>query len=596
MKKLFTPIIFIVLTNVLYAQTNVFGLRFIPTKIYDYFDNSQPNCIITDGTNVDALAKMLGPQTLVLSEKDYHKYNLSNFNIICIGTNGTNEFISTLNLPYNYNGNKLVIGDTIINTKDYNFMAVTANPYNISNCLLHIRAITEGINNIFFKNSQFVVFSRDSIVHEGKYYSYLTNLPESHNEETHKTEFYPNTQLTKFPELDVSNASIDTSIFKFFRMNDGYKNIVKDISNKKVVFLGENHYFKAINEIMKEIVFELNRENRFPYLIIEKPYSHTFLINRFLSITDDSEASEFFNSNLDMIVTCVEDSVFYNDIRKWNRIKPSRKISILCTDIEHNYEITIPNILIPKLISAGVEYHKDSLTSVNYLTKLKNDIKGKELWDNEIYPLVENLTQTLLAYSVLSKGFQHFSRVRQNAILKKYEDTLFFGSIIRDSKFIVYGGSEHTGTRNKFHLSQVSEGYYLEYINPFTRGLTYSIRLVALSYSIDKSLLSKETIKFKPSGYIRMLNQVKQAIDNKHINSTDTMFIFNGYDSFTKQLLEVATCFKSPFTFSPSDINVFDKPYYISFQDMKQSVFHRNHYLKFDRVIVVPSSKLVTSR
>jgi len=596
MKKFLTLSFLVVFSIGLFAQPCKFDLRFIPTKIYDYFENSQPNCIITDGTNVDALVEMLGSETLVLSDKKYNEYNLSNYNIICIGNKETNEFITTLNLPYSYNGKTFAIGDTIINAKDYNFMAVLSNPYCISNSLLHIGSITEGYNDMFFKNAQFVIFKSDSVVFKGKYYSYLTNLPMSPDEKIHETEFYPNTQLNKFPKLDVSDAYVDTNIFKVIRIDDDFKKIVSDISNKKVVLLGENHYFKAINDIVKGIVFELNRESSFPYLVIESPYSHTFILNTFLSIADDAKAADYFRERLDMIVTSVEDSIFYNEIRKWNQVNTEKKICILCTDIEHNYEITISEILKPKLDNAGIDYHRDSLTSVNYLLKLNNDIKCIKLKDKDIYPIIDNLVQTLLAYSSLNKGFHQFNKIRQKAILTKFEDTLFFGSIVKDSKFILYGGSEHTGTRNNNYLSHESEGFYLEYVNPFTRGLTYSIRLVALSYSVNYSLQSNENFKYKPSGYIRMLNQYNQAIENKYINSTDTAFIFNGYDSFTKGLIEVSTTLKSPFFFSPLDIYKFEKPYYISFQDMKQSVFYRNHNLKFDRVIVVPSSRLVTSR
>ncbi|MDX9770614.1 MAG: hypothetical protein RBT19_09625, partial [Tenuifilaceae bacterium] len=46
-----------------YAQGSAFDLRFYPTRIYDYFAHDAANCIITDGTNVDGLARMLGPST-----------------------------------------------------------------------------------------------------------------------------------------------------------------------------------------------------------------------------------------------------------------------------------------------------------------------------------------------------------------------------------------------------------------------------------------------------------------------------------------------------------------------------------------------------
>lgn len=596
MRRLFTLFFYVLMAIGLYAQTREIDLRFYPTRIYDYFDNNQPNCIITDGTNVDALAKMLGTETLVLSDKEYKKYNLSNYNIICIGTSETNEFIDTLKLPYSYDGKEFVIGDTIMNAKDYNFMAVSNNPYCISNALLHIGEITEGYNNMFFKNAQFVVFSRDSVIHKGEYYSHLTNLLNSPNAKTYSAKIYPSTQLRKMPKLDNTNISFDTSAFSVLKSKEDIKNVVSGISNRKVIFLGENHYFNAINSIVKKIVFELNRESHFPYLVIEKPYSHTELINKFLDISNDKDASNYFISKLDMIVTCVEDSIFFNEIRKWNRDNHERKIQVLCTDIEHDYAATIEEILIPKLNDLDIDIHEDSLYSVSYLRSLINNEKIIEANNSQLYPLVDNLIQTFMAYNSLSKGFRHFNKIRQKAIISKYVEPHYFKSIIRDNKFIVYGGSEHTGTRNKNYLSHDSEGYYLEYINPYTNGLTYSIRLVAFSYTIDHATLSKKNFKFRPSGYLSMLNQFKKALENNSVNATDTVFIFNNYDSFTKRLLEVSSSLNSPFHFTSGNINKFERLNYVSFQDMKQSVFHRNHYLKFDKVIVIPTSKLITSR
>ena len=98
------------------------------------------------------------------------------------------------------------------------------------------------------------------------------------------------------------------------------------------------------------------------------------------------------------------------------------------------------------------------------------------------------------------------------------------------------------------------------------------------------------------SGYKRMIDQFKQALVEENINFCDTVFIFNSYDSFTRQLIQVSSTLKFPFYFSSGDIIRFEKPDYISFQDMKQASFYKNHYLKFDKVIVVPTSEVVNSR
>jgi len=596
MKKSFL-IIFLISGINAFCQYNIENLKFLPVKIYDYFTNSQPNCIITDGSNINSLVEMLGENTLIVSDKEYKKYNLSNYNIICIGSAGTNKFIESIELPYNYNSELFIIGDTAIKSADCSIMAISNNPYNISNRLLHISKITEGYNNIFFKNAQFAVYKNDSIIFSGKYYNYLTNFSTSPNEETYQTEFYENTELVKFPVFVSNKNKIDTTFFKVIKSQKNIRRLVNDISNYKVILLGENHYFKTLQKIEENIIFELNTTSYFPYIIIEKPYSYTSVLNEFLAITDDEKSKEYFKDKLDFLVGSMEDSLFYNNLRIWNRNNQNKKIQILCTDIEHNYQVSLDNFLIPRLKSLKFDIPKDSLNSISYLKNLKINFENTNADNIELCRLVENLILTRIAYNEYEKnGFRKFNQVRQKAILKKYEDTLFFNTAIRNNKFIVIAGSEHSGTRNKQHLQMNKEGYYLEYLNPYTKGSTYSIRLLCLSYALDSILVYKDNLKFTPTNYVKMINEYKKAVNNDNIKINDSVFIFNGYDSFTKQILEVASNFKAPFSFKTDDIPLFEKPYYVSFQDMKESEYYKNDYMKYDHTIIIPFSFLIHSR
>ena len=580
----------------LQAQVSAFDLRFYPTRIYDYFAHDAANCIITDGTNVDGLARMLGPSTLIINESEYNAFCLASYNIICVGNSKTNAFIRTLELPYSFDGDMLCIGDTTISTKGANFMAVTSNPFNKANCLLHIDTIAEGYKNQFFGKSQFVVYRKNEVVYGDKYYRYLTKMDASPNEQMHESGFYPNTQLSRFPNLDGSLFPVDTNVFKPIDTRSNYDELISDMVNKKVVLLGENHYFKEITDIVKRILFALNEDAYFPYLVVETPFSYTYDLNTYLSIADDKMATAFFSERMDRILTTVEDSVFYDDIRVWNRNNPKKKFNVLCSDIEHNSDVTISDILIPKLNNAGFAYCPDSLKSATYLRELLPEIKSLHSIDETIYPIVENLLQSLLAYSALNEGFYKFNQIRSRAIISKFEEPHYFGDIVRDNKLIIYGGSEHTGTRNRNAIKSDSEGYYFHYINPYTKGLTYSLRLVAYSYTVNPSLLDKEHFKHRAGNYLKMLTSYREAVDSKSIDTNDPVFIFNEFDSFTKGLLEISSSMKGPFFFSTADIPRFERNNYISFLDRMHSTRNKNHFLLYDGVVVIPTSKLVSSR
>src|SRR6056297_1792474 len=516
------------------AQNEVNSLKYVPTKIYDYFTNDQPNCIINNGEDVKHLVNMLGKRTLVLSDDEYRDYNLSNYNIICMGTAKTNEFINSLDLPYRYNGKSFSLKDTSINMKGSNFMAVWFNPYNLSNRLIHIKELTKGYNNFFFKDAQFVIFKEDSSVFEGEYHNFFPNVKNFPSRRIHKTSCYPNTQLIKFPNIKDNQVQVDTNLIDIIADPVDCTNFVNDIKNRKVILLGENHYYKKNYEIAKNIILELNKQDHYPYIILEKPYSYTKMINEYIAFSDNEKANLFFQNMLEEFVWSLEDSIFFNNLRTWNRDNPGEKIKVLCTDIEHAYKRTIKHILIPLLESSEIVFKKDSLFSITYLKKMKSIIRILESDQDqrELRRLIYNLIHTFRAYNLLKeKGFYSFNKIRQETIHEKYEKPLFFRSIIKNNKFIVFGGSEHTGTKNKGNLNNNSEGYYLEYINPYTRGLTYSIRLLCLSYKMDSTVNLKINPNHLPDNYSKMLYSYKKAWNKNAINEKDSIFIFNNYDS-----------------------------------------------------------------
>jgi hypothetical protein len=323
------------------------------------------------------------------------------------------------------------------------------------------------------------------------------------------------------------------------------------------------------------------------------------MINDYITISDNKEANSFFQDMLDSFIWSLEDSLFLNSLRIWNRRNPDKKIKVLCTDIEHTYKRTIKHMLIPQLKSSEIVFKKDSLFSITYLKKIKSNIKNFESDEDnaELHRLIDNLLQTFMAYkSLKKKGYNSFNKIRQKAIVRKYERPLFFRSKIKKNKFIVLGGSLHMGTKNKRNLNTKSEGYYLEYINPYTRGLTYSIRLLCLTYKMDSTVNLEINPLHLPSNYAKTFHSYKKAWGKNIINLGDSVFIFNNYDSFTKQILQYSTLLDKPFSFASEDIPELYKPYYISFQDMKESEYYRNDYMKYDRIIIVPNSQLFHPR
>lgn len=581
---------------VIFAQFNTSKLNFCPSKVYDIFSNENPICIINNGSDVNKLADMIGNQTLVISDNDYKKYNLSSFNIICIGNSLNNKFIKTLSLPYNLNNNKITIGDTIISIGNNNFMAVFYNPYNISNRLLQINKIDNYLNNRFFDNAQFVFFKKDSVVTKGFYYKYY-NMKKPPNKNKYLSEKYLNTNLYKFPNLNIDNVKIDTTLIKKLTKKSIAEN-VKSIINKKVILLGENHNYKTIKDIEKEYVFELNKQSYYPYIVLEQAFSDAKIINYFLSIKSNKEASDFFLKNLDVIASTKEDSSFLNDLRLWNISYPNKKLKVMCTDIEHNYMHTIKDILLPNLKSYGVNINDTIFKEWQFqenealLKKIKNENPNISSYEKLI---IDNLIITMKAYkSVYSKGFRAFSKIRLKSIINKYDN--YYSNIIKNNKFIVIGGSNHVETKNINNVDKNAEGYYLEYLNKYTKGNTYSIRLIAFSYNIDYSLINKKDLKFKQSNYRKAIKTYSENIKQGYINKNDSIFNFSKYNSLIKQLLEYSVIINKPYFFKTVNVDYVYKPYYISFEDLKSSNYFKNDFKTFDEVIIINFSPFIVSR
>jgi hypothetical protein len=146
-------------------------------------------------------------------------------------------------------------------------------------------------------------------------------------------------------EVDKSFFSSDgfrVSPLQTDDINQGFSNI-DDLSwlqplvkECRVVLVGETHYNQYIHHLRNRLLFALNTFDRYPSVMLERPYSLTPFMNYYAALPD-KEAREFEQANRELFLFTA-DVQFLQHVRRWNATYPKKRIQVGCYDIEHRYQ------------------------------------------------------------------------------------------------------------------------------------------------------------------------------------------------------------------------------------------------------------------
>ncbi len=429
--------------------------------------------------------------------------------------------------------------------------------------------------------------------------------------------------LSKYPSPeDLKNILFDENLINvtplisddinsdFSNINDlGWlNNVSKEI---KVLLFGELHYFQYVTNLRNRIFFALNTFDYFPLIILEKEYSKTPYYNHYLSIQDDKIAAEYIDEIYNLFSNEAEFTLLQH-IRRWNKSRPNKLLHVGCTDIEHDSESTINEILVPyfKRLDPSFKAIELESTDNNYVfarldsllhIAMKKQISGRYPFINYRYikNVVLNLKSTFISYNS-DREFYH----RQKAIIRNLTDPNFLGDYLVKGKAMLYGGLNHTPTHSPPPDSNdiLWEGTFLSQVFEPTIGKTYSISAIGLSFSLaamKKIYLS--SCLTQGSAYATILTQMQNAYFKGLLNPKKSYFTRNSTiqnDEFKKLIIKSAFQHNNaPVFLKEISWNKIDGKALEYSQETHNSIIDQKKFMNnYDAFIYVPQSPIIIAR
>ncbi|ALO14139.1 hypothetical protein L21SP5_00460 [Salinivirga cyanobacteriivorans] len=625
---LFLPFIFF--------SFNLLGQIELNNRYLDNYNDFFPHSIFSHFTHNDTIV-FIYPDSIsntgLANELDEFVNQFSNHNIVLIGEEAIgNEFVksnelivfgnATINKWCNHFINDLPINDDIL--RGNSAISSWFNPKNPQRgCLIF--SFPKGntlpsLKGIGFGN-QLAVKNDTSVIFQG-FYNLRNNsliLSKKTDDKIKKNKKFKKVKdanLFLLPSCDdIKAKKLEKNEVERLIDNDINRNFdnIKDLEwlgsiarENEVICIGENHYFKSNINLRNRIFFYLNSIDSFPYILLEKPYSKTPIIEHFLTLSGNDSVS-FYEKYISHVVHSQEEFELIKHIKRWNKTHKSKPLTLGCIDIEHQYKNLVNHVLLPLLL----ECTKDSIFfpdfQISNLQQLDSFIINAEkvinstqidhigfLKRNDFENILSNLEATLLSYKAHNNsGFKGFSKIRN----KKYiENILLFRRNNKNkkiNKLCIFGGSNHYKKNTQDSLNIY---YYLDKINLDTKNEVYSVRLLSLGYSFENLNLNSRHHKSMGRGYRRLIKKAKDyyELNNSKLNKFS---IFPGITSILKDMMLLGCQLNgNPFKFDciywKKLVNKYN---YNSRSDRLSSLGIYFDLCSFDKSIIIPYSQIINA-
>ncbi|WP_299821257.1 hypothetical protein [uncultured Pontibacter sp.] len=303
----------------------------------------------------------------------------------------------------------------------------------------------------------------------------------------------------------------------------------KAIKTKKVLMLGENHWMSTIKAMEEDIIFYANEKGSFPVLGLEISYSATPFVNAFINCQPGSDCDPLLKL-LSPHFSSKESVGLLRKLQQWNYDNPTKKITVVCTDVEQDLAFTLHQAIVPffkelgdkKLFAMINEQKQFTDAIVSYMDSVVQNapdmvkVKDKPYIDKSyLQNVLSNFKVRYNAYATsLKQGEDSFEALfmeaRLEQIIRNLTNDAVFGKLIKEHNSILVGGANHMRVYQAGPGDEDAaawEGWYLAHNYAPTKGKVYSVKLVNLSYNIPETYLEQEyetdnySLKYLISGY-----------------------------------------------------------------------------------------------
>jgi hypothetical protein len=265
--------------------------------------------------------------------------------------------------------------------------------------------------------------------------------------------------------------------------------------SRRVFLFGESHHNQVTHRLGARVLFALNTYDHFGLITLEQQYSSSAFLDHYVSIVDDAIAEAFRRGAIARFLHNEEIGDLLEEIRAWNRLHPDKRIRVGAHDVEHDYQTTVSDVLLPFFRAARIPCSLPALktddqlgAAVEVLERCASKASASKAVGN--YPFltaayIESVVSNLKSLWLAKSGSEEFER--QRAIMRNLTDPAFLGSAWKSGKLFLWGGSRHVATRvaETDASAPRHEGPYLTFDYGPTAGKTFSLAVHAYGLSME---------------------------------------------------------------------------------------------------------------
>jgi hypothetical protein len=332
---------------------------------------------------------------------------------------------------------------------------------------------------------------------------------------------------------------------------DWLKDKVKD---NKVFFFGEGHWCQGIHNMSHRIILELAKNYRLGAVFLELPYSHSGYYNYYISLKDDKDAENFFQKELDFLVSDTSAESLLRMLRNWNVNNPAGKITIGCNDMEWGAFQTISRVLVPYFKKLDPKFSIDEFIGDLSTEQLKALIKKLNTnlavatkknfignWPFLTPAYIGNVIRNLNDTFACSLAGDKWMAVRQKAFIRNTTDPKYNGAAFDSPLVFIHGGGWHAKKNLIGGKNGMPDATFLNNHFEKTKGKVYSLTIDYLALNFKPvSDFSFKTHFGSADTYNELVERFQRSLSRGGANVDDYYFCWDTPSLFYHLVIKMA--------------------------------------------------------
>ncbi|MCP5023567.1 MAG: erythromycin esterase family protein [bacterium] len=269
----------------------------------------------------------------------------------------------------------------------------------------------------------------------------------------------------------------------------GIEDLVRD---KRLLFVGENHWNVGVNQLFNRIAQHLLVHKTPSMVFLEFNFSFSAHCNHYVTLEDDRDAALFLREKLHPLISAGTEIELLDILRCWNREHPEQKVQVGSLDMEWGMGKTLKHVVTPFFAAlepacavAGIEQLGEERWCKEELVRLRARLAQVAVAPKSLPFLTPEFIGKVLINleNTLNLGSNPMV-ARQAHIVRNIVD--FHGEHLEAGFALFKGGGYHAQKSAPMENGVYRDAAYLHQVHGSTKGRVASLYLHGLGYRFTK--------------------------------------------------------------------------------------------------------------